>query len=186
MQPGIPAHGLARATWRGEISTNWSGRHRASTRSTTVPRHAKAASIRPFERASAATAPATSAHCTRNRWPGYSGVSTGVCMVVATASSQRAPSSPIWSVTRRFAVLLKRSSCWSISSSCSAMRVATGMRVSAAPDSSRRACVNHPPRPSHSARHCGNRSSSACADGGTACTRSRRTIACSNVFKAAT
>ena len=124
MQPGMPAQGFKRATSREEISTNCSGRQRAITRSTSVPRHASAASIRPFERASVDTAPAISVHCTANRIPGYSVASIGVCSAVVTASNQRALSKPTLSLTRRLSPLLKASSAWSIWSSCTAIRVA--------------------------------------------------------------
>src|ERR1700681_2496129 len=186
MQPGMPAQGFERATSRAEISTNCSGRQRAITRSTSVPRQASAASIRPFERASDDTALAISAHCTENRIPGYSGASIGVCSAVVTASNQRALSKPTLSLTRRLSPLLKASSAWSISSS--------GTPIGVAPDepslegrvSSRRTRLTTPPRPSPSVRHCGKCSSRVSADGAPSLTLSRRMIAYSHELSAAT
>src|SRR6266571_5337158 len=186
MQPGMPAQGFKRATSRAEISTNWSGRQRAITRSTSVPRQASAASIRPFERASADTATAISAHCTTNRIPGYSGASIGICSAVVTASNQRVLSKPTLSLTRRLSPLLNANSAWSISASCTAIRVAPDEPSLEGRVSSRRTRLSTPPRPSHSVRHCGKCSSRVSADGGPPFTRSRRTIAYSKVFSAAT
>src|SRR6266550_1610645 len=186
MQPGMPAQGFKRATSREEISTNCSGRQRAITRSTSVPRQASAASIRPFERASIDTAPAISVHCTANRIPGYLDASIGVCSAVVTASNQRPLSKPTLSLTRRLSPLLKASSAWSISSSCTAIRVAPDEPSLEGRVSSRRTRLSTPPRPSHSVRHCGKCSSRVSADGGPAFTRSRRIIAYSKVLSAAT
>src|SRR6202795_3183754 len=186
MQPSVAPQGVKRATARAEISTNCSGRQRAITRSTSVPRQASATSIRPFERASVDTAPAISAHCTANLIPGYSSASIGVCSAAVTASNQRALSKPTLSLTRRLSPLLKASSAWSISSSCTAIRVAPDEPSLEGRASSRRTRLSTPPRPSHSVRHCGKCSSRVSADGGPALTLSRRMIAYSKVLSAAT
>ena len=150
---------------RAEISTYWSGRQRAIVLSTTVPRQASAPSMRPSARARVATALARSAHCTTNLRPGYSGVSIGTCSVTRSASNQRNASKPTASVTRRFAPVLKRSNAASSSSSWAAMRCAGESVAPCGFASSCRIRFIIPPRPSHSARHCGTPSSSASAVG---------------------
>ena len=182
--PWIRARDLSRArSRRTDPAASVQARARLRFRATRVQ-----ASIRPFDRASAATAPAMSAHRTENCRSGYSAVSIGRAQRGGDrVEPARAVEARPCRITRRLSLLLKAQQC-----------VVDCLRAGGNPRRRRRAGIDRSrkvsphraqarrrPRPMRTGMR-ESASSSASADGRPTDTRSRRTIAYSNVFSAAT
>ena len=148
----MPPQGFLRVTSRAVMRICCSGRQPASVAAPSLPRQAKVSSIAASPRRRAASAPARSAQRTWKRWPGASGVSSGVARTSAAAANQRAGSTPTRCSTRPFGRTLKRSSAASSSLSWAAT-CAAGGASSAPPRARRRSHCFAPVATPHSRRH---------------------------------